>query len=314
VAPPADSLIWRDYDPAEWQQLYDKDMVWQIDIAPSQQMWIKLGDGEVGYFDGGNWVLFSGEDYGFSDKPSDMSIAPDGSVWISSRHVISHYQDGCWDVFPIPNMSDTATTRLAISPSGEVWVATPLCYCDNTIKKFDGTQWEELSITDKHFQACQLLFAADGTLWAALGLPGGIGQYDGKSWNIYSGPDLWPTGYPFANRIALDNQGNIYGIYGHQEWIIRISNDGIVSKIPFDYQNLSLNPHLLRLFIDSQGTIWLKAGLKNESSAGLTYYKDNQWVYFADLPFSFVTDINELADGTILVGTEKGLFQFRPAR
>jgi ligand-binding sensor domain-containing protein len=289
-------------------------MVWQIDIAPSQQMWIKLGDGEVGYFDGGNWVLFSREDYAFSDKPSDMSIAPDGSVWISNSHVISRHQDGNWDVFPIPNVNDPAATRLAISPSGEVWVATPLCSCDNSIKKFDGIQWQELFITDKHFRASQLLFTADGTLWAALGLPVGIGQYDGKSWNIYSGADLWPTGYPFANRIASDNRGNIYSIYERQKWLIRISNDGDITTIPFDNQNLSLNTIILRLFIDSQGTIWLNAGLNNGNALGVAYYRDDQWVSFTDLPFSFVTDINELADGTILIATEKGLFQFRSAR
>lgn len=308
------AIVQRDYDPAEWKQLYNKDRVVEIGLDLTQRMWIYLDRGEIAFFDGGKWALFSGKDYGFPEKPYDMAIAPDDTVWLSGRHAISRYQNGRWDVFPMPNVSETAFPRLAIDPSGVVWVATPLCDCENSIKRFNGTAWDELSVTDKHLEASQLLFTPDGTLWASFGWPGGVGQYDGKTWKIYPGTDLWPTGPYSGIRIASDNRGNIFGIYERQKWVIRISSDESISKIPFDASNLVLNPIQLRLFIDKQDTVWINACLKDKKNACLAYYKDNQWVSFTNLPFGDVTDINELADGTLLVAATEGLYQFKSAK
>lgn len=302
-------IVQRDYDPAEWKLIYNNDMIWQSDISPTQQIWITLDSGGIAFFDGDKWTLFSGKDYGFPDKPNDMAIAPDGTVWLSGRQAISRYQNGRWDVFPIPRMSTTAFTRLAVDPSGVVWLATPLCYCENSIKRFDGTDWDEVQVSDKKFEASQLLFTPDGTLWASFGWPGGVGKYDGKTWQIFSGTELWPSGSSSGIRIATNNMGNIFGIYERQTWIVSINNSGDISRIPFDSSNLSLNPALLRLFVDKQGTIWINACLKNQNGACLAYYKDGQWTSFVNLPFSIVSDINDLSDETLLVASENGLYQ-----
>ena len=307
-------IVQRDYDPVEWRLIYDKDMVWKSSISPTQQIWIMLDKGEIAFLDGDKWVLFTEKDYGLPDSPYDMAIAPDGAVWLAGLYAISRYQNGRWDVFPMPNVSENAFPRLAIDPSGVIWVATPLCYCESNIKRFNGTSWDELSITDKHLEASQLLFTSDGSMWASFAWKGGIGRYDGTTWNIYPGTDLWPSG-PYSDiRIASDNQGNIFGIYERQKWVVKMSSDGSISKILFDDSSMELNPIQLRLFIDRQDTIWINACLKNNKNACLAYYKDNQWVSLVNLPFSTVVDINELLDGTLLVATEKGLYQFKPAK
>jgi hypothetical protein len=83
IAPNINGIVQRMYDPGEWKLIYDQDMVWQSEISPTQKVWIVLDKGEIGFFDGNNWVLYSGQDYGFPDKPNDMAIASDCTVWIS---------------------------------------------------------------------------------------------------------------------------------------------------------------------------------------------------------------------------------------
>jgi hypothetical protein len=215
-------------------------------------------------------------------------------------------------------MNKTAFTRLAIDPSGVVWVATPLCYCGNSIRKFDGTNWGELWLwtNERHLEASQLLFTPDGTLWVAFGYSGEIGRYDGRTWKMYSGTDLgvpsneWGTNI----KIASDMLGNIFGVYEGMKWVVEIRNDGSVLKIPFDFSDLELNSTLLRLFVDRQDTFWVNACLKNSRNACLGYHRDNQWVVFTNLPFSTVADINESSDGTLLISTNEGLYQFKSTK
>jgi len=305
----------KEYDPNEWKIIYNKDTVWQSDISPTGQIWIMLGRGEVAFLDKDQWILFSSQDYGFTEDPSDIAIGSDGVVWISGRQAISRYQNGQWHIFPIPNISATTVlTRLAIDPFGAVWIATPLCYCEKSIKRFDGTRWEEFSVTDKHLEARQLLFTPNGVLWASYNYPGNLGSYDGKNWKIIPGTYLWPNAPNSSIEIASDKRGNIYTIFEKQEWIVKIDQDGGISKIPFAFSSLEFNPAIMRIFIDSQDTIWVNACLKNRRDACLAYYKDGQWVSLVNLPFTTVTGVNEMSDETLLVATVKGLYKFRPEK
>jgi hypothetical protein len=309
------NIVQREADPAEWKQFYGKDMVVKIGLDRKQRMWIALSGGEIGFFDGSKWVLFSGKDYGLPGKPFDMAIAPDGSVWLAGRHALSRYQNGHWDVFPMPGVTETAFPRLAIDSSGVVWVTTPLCYCGNSINKFDGKNWSYIMLwtTESTLDVQQLLFTPDGALWAPDD-GGTLGRYAGKAWKSYSTTELWSTDYyGFGMRIASDQHGNIFGIYTGNSWIAQIDRSGHVSKIPYSTK-LQLNETRLRLFVDRQDTIWVNACLKDKPNACLAYYKDNQWVSFIDLPFEAVADINELADETLLVATTRGLFQYKPAK
>lgn len=304
----------REYIPSEWSLIYDGDMVWQSEIGTDQTLWIATEQGKVAYFQGGEWTYFSGHDYGFFDKPNSMAIALDGTVWVSGRETLARYRQGHWDTFSIPNMSETAFTRLAVDSSGVVWVATQLCRCKNSIKRFDGNIWDELSIDNTELaEIGQLVFSSNGDLWISSARDGSIANYNGVEWKIYQAESLWETVGQMNIGIAPDKQGGIIGIDGGQ-WLTRINADGMVSTIPFESSVLELNPALIRLFVDSQNTIWVNACLRDRKNACLAYYKDNRWFYFTDMPFSFVTDINELPSEILLFSTEKGLYKFTPAK
>jgi len=308
------TFIQKEYNPSEWKILYDKDTALQIGLNSKDQIWILTGE-QVGYFDGGNWVLYSNKDYGFPNEPHDMAIAPDGTVWIAGRHAISHYQNGLWSVYQIKNFSETGYARIAINSSNLVWLSMWLCDCGNSLRIFDGINWDERSLPSiGQLEVYQLLFTSDGVLWASFYRA--IGQYNGKTWNIYLKTDLWPERSNYGIRIASDSQGNVYGIDYSQEWIVKINRDGNISKVPFDFVHYNFIPELMRIFIDKQGRIWTNAcfikqnGFRSDNC--FVYYQDNQWISFKDLPFWNWFDMKELSDGTLLVATNKGLFQYKP--
>jgi hypothetical protein len=311
VTQPVFYVIQKEYDPSEWKVLYDKSTVWQIDLGTKEQMWILTKD-QAGYFNGKNWILYSDEDYGLPNSYNQMAVAPDGSAWVASPRAISHYQNGFWKVYPIPDASGNGYPCLAIDSSNMVRVSLWQCECVNSIRIFDGINWDyqRLWSIKQQVEVYQLLYTPDGTLWTSF--YGSIGQYNGKTWKLYSGTDLWPKGNNGGIRIASDNQGNIFGINYDQEWIVRINKDGNISKIPFDYVNYEFFQLRMRIFIDTLGRLWTNACLKNRYQSCLAYYKDNKWISFRDLPFGDMTDIKELSDGSFLVATIGGLFQYNP--
>ncbi len=311
-----DNIVERMYDPGEWKKLYDKNTVWQIELDPEGRTWISPG-GEIGYFDGNRWVLFSPKDC-LLPRLLDMAIAPNGAVWVSGLHALSRYQHGRWETFPIPDVDATAFPHMTIDPFGAVWVSMSSCpTCGYFLKKFDGKSWSDLPLwTTKRRTATvpTILFTPDGTLWAADDT-GEIGRYDGKAWKIYSELELWSRNADWAPsiQIASDHKGNIFSAYtGQPSWIARIDTNGQVTKIPYP-TNLYFYPFPLRMYVDRQDNLWVNACLNRKEDGCLAYYKDNQWVSFIHMPFSSMKDIKELPDGTLLVATAQGLYQFKSA-
>ncbi len=307
---PVLSFIQKVYNPSEWKLLYQEPTD-QIIFDSKEQMWIITGD-QVGYFNEEDWVLYSEKDYGLPDSPFDMAIAPDGTIWLASQKAICQYRDGLWYVYTIPDAPDWSYPFLAIDSSNLVWLSLGLCYCENNLRTFDGLNWDKQT---EPGEANQLLFTPDGTLWATFGRA--IGQYNGKTWRIYSRTDLWSERDYFYNiRIASDNQGNIFGISASQEWIVKINRDGSITKIPFDFVHYEFIAELMRIFIDTQGRIWTNACRQDQNGLDyqncFAYFQDNRWISFKDLPFWNWYDMNELSDGTLLIATNKGLFQYKP--
>ena len=230
-----------------------------------------------------------------------------------NRKSFIHYKNNQWNTYTIPNEDNVLYSQMAIDPSGVVWLAAPDCFCEESILSFDGSNWSKLSIPNKDMKVTQILFTNDRTLWAVF-YPNGLGKFNGKEWKIYTGKDFsWTENYYYGTRrITSDEKGNIYGLYdGDHGWtIIKVDNAESLSEIPFGDFTPDFNPALLRIFIDTQNRIWVNACIQNRTDSCLAYYTENQWVSFTNLPFTTVTDIAELHDGTLLITTEKGVYTF----
>lgn len=319
--PAGSKVALREANPEDWNLIYEGWLIW-VRTSPDGAIWIARRDlntdGSAGTpglarFDGHGWTYFSGADYGFHGGTSDIAIGNDGTVWITDERTLSRYQNGQWDTFSIPDLSERIKTYLAVDPSEAVWLSNALNYGDSALKRFDGTQWTELPLPDLNGSPYPFLFTSDGTLWGSFGWPVGIGKYDGQKWTIYAGLDLWPrTGMtdPISNiQVAKDTQDNVYVMYYSREDILRIDPEGAITRIPLD-DALELRPELLRIYSDDQGTIWINA-CNASGYPCLAYYQNNKWNVFTNLPFRRVLDFAG-SGKVIYMATEKGLYQFTP--
>ena len=312
ISPTVRGYTQKEYDVSEWKLISSDDMAWQIEVDSTQQMWIRFVVKDIVALDKKSWELISEKEFSFSSKPITMEIASDDSLWVLNRQSIAHFKDDQWSAYTIPNEDNILYSQMAIDPLGVIWLASSDCFCKDSILSFDGLNWSKHLIPNKDMKVTQMLFTSDGALWAVF-YPDGLGKFDGKEWKIYTGEDFsWTANYYYGTRrIATDKKGSIYGLYDGARWtIIKIDSTGHFSEIPFGTFTPDFNPILLRIFIDAQDRIWVNACIQNRTDSCLAYYAENQWVSFTNLPFTTVTDIAELHDGTLLIGTEKGVYTF----
>jgi hypothetical protein len=317
VSPTDDMLVGiiiKESNPDEWKVLYDRESVWNVEVTPNNTIWILSGQHGVVFLDVDHWFTFSGYDYGFSDIPSDMKMAPDGTIWIAGENGISRYRNKKWTFVPYPDGHQNRMARLAIDKFGKIYVTTWWCNCGNDIWYFDGTTWGKIKISPEFLEnTSQVLVMPSGSIWAAFSQS--IGEFDGKKWKSFPGEDIWPeTGFYTRSRIASNKKGEIYGINEGQKWFVKIKKSGVVSKIAHDNRILRLDGFMLRLYIDSKDTIWVNSCFNNESNSCLSFFRDGQWYAIKNLPFTSVTEIKELKDGSYLVASVEGLFEYTPIK
>jgi ligand-binding sensor domain-containing protein len=298
-----------EYDPDNWTILFDKATVWEVDTDSNGRIWIMYGSDNVGFFDNTELVSFSSNNIGLSSGISDMAIAPDGSMWVASLDSIAHYADGRWSVTPIPYTDTSTRPRLAIDHSGVVWMSAAHCNCSNNIWSFDGKEWTQL-ITENGYTASRILISPDNTLWASF-YSAGIGKYEQNNWIIYPVSELWQSSeYGVEIGITSDNQGNIYGISTAQTKVVEIMQDGTKKSISAEGLGFELDPTRIRIFVDSQGIIWINAYFNGDKYSNIEYYNGDHWVAITTLPFTQMMYMKEIDTGKYLVGTAQGLYEF----
>ena len=132
---------------------------------------------------------------------------------------------------------------------------------------------------------------------------------------VFSGRGLWTVDLEGlrSTGITTNDSGDVFSIIAYQNWIVKINASGYVTTIPFS-NDFELNEFRLRLFVDSEENIWMNACLHDYENTCLVYYQNisDQWYSFVNLPFSVVADITQLSDGSMLMGTNKGLYRYRP--
>ena len=141
-----ESVLYIEYNLADWEELFDQDMVVKILASSTQQVWLLLDQGTIALSQEGTWIMYSDEDTGLSSGPHDIVLSPDGTLWVATLDMISRFQKGAWEVFSIPDPSEFGYQRLALDSSGNVWVAPHLGGNIGVIKRFDGNSWKEFSI------------------------------------------------------------------------------------------------------------------------------------------------------------------------
>jgi hypothetical protein len=303
-----------EYSPTDWNQLFNQGVVVKIIVAPNQEIWLWSRSDRDKLFSLNKGIddAVELEEIGLPGTIHDISLSHDGVIWAAGKECIFVFRDGYWDNFLIPDASEFGFQRMAVDSTGKVYITTDLGETAGVIQLFDGTRWEELLAP---YQPSQLVFTGDNILWASFGWPIGIGKFDRGEWEFYSGKELWTVNSESISsiRIAISSLGNVFALMANLNLLVKIDTQGNITTIPFS-DDFELFEFRLRLFVDSKENIWMNACLLNHLNSCLVYYSENRdrWYSFINLPFTVVADINELSDGSILIATENGLYQYNP--
>jgi streptogramin lyase len=304
----------KEYLPQEWELLYGEMTVARSIVDSQGRIWMHIAGGKLAYYDKDKWIFVEESTHGIQGGITGIDISPDGSIWVVGGKALSHFQKDLWESYPIPDVNNNQNTQMAIDLEGSVWLTLQDCGCDKSIRKFDGEKWIEVATIEREYVAVQLISSPDGSIWAAFNSSIGIGKYDGQTWSMYAGSDLWLVDWQTTIRIYIDKSGNVYVIKDYPEYIVKIDQDGNISRILFYPEELKLRFEMLRMYIDSQNRLWVNSSWKDIKHSCPAYYQDGQWFTFINLPFSFVLDINEMDNGKYLMSTIQGLYLYQPHR
>ncbi len=233
---------------------------------------------------------------------------------------------------------DQTNSVAEIQSLGEIWVGTY-----QGIARYDGTTWtQETNLGGPvNPNAYQIIEAADGKVWVALG-GDGVSVYDGIGWTNYTTADGLASNSNWA--IAQDSSGNIWAgsigdgvsVYDGISWQVYNMADGlagnsVVEILPLyrgdvwlgtangvsiwdgsSFTNLTINEglpsNLIRtLYQDFNGNVVVG------TSSGIGFFNKAEWTYLNTsdgLPTNNILHINQMGNGDFLFSTDEGLIQY----
>jgi ligand-binding sensor domain-containing protein len=140
---------------------------------------------------------------------SDLTVAPDGSVWVSL------FGKGAAHYLPAQNQWITYSTadglvgnevrRVMVSNDGVIWLATTA-----GASRFDGRRWSSYTTANGlvHDNIRQVAQAKDGSLWFAT--RSGVSHFEPvqNRWQNYMARD--GLAYDFTTNVAISGDGSVW--------------------------------------------------------------------------------------------------------
>ncbi len=198
----------------------------------------------------------------------------------------------------LPN--DNIKVVLEVESLNEVWVGTYL-----GIERYDGSTWtQETSLGGAaDLNAYDMIEAADGTVWVALG-GGGVSKYETGVWTNYTTEDGLSSNSIWA--IAEDLDGNIWAgstdagvsVFDGIAWISYTAADGLVGS------------SVVEILVTKLGNVWLGTanGVSVWDGSSFTNLTINE-----GMPSNLVRDLYQDFNGNVCVGTSNGIGMYNGA-
>lgn len=231
-------------------------------------------------------------------RVSNLASDASGSIWFSNSCQVFHFNNGDWKTYSTNDgLPSWLTGSLAMDNAGNIWIGS-----DRGTFRFDGTGWVLYDVWEREhrYQVSSITLSPEGMLW--FGGYEDIANFDGKTWNNYKIPNKYsgnaPSPYiatPYVTNIFASNDGKVW-ILNDAEPHLSYFDEGTwttVDGIPRHYQ-------LEAVLVEPNGHIW--AG-----SHRLLYFDGEQWVEFESVARSII----QARDGTVWLGTEKGLYKIK---
>ena len=207
-----DLLLHIDRNGTEQISLPDRLRDWNgydaIAVDASGRVWMVSGDGDNGVvvYDGSSWREYTTADGLPGHVLSDVDVAPDGTVWISTRTEdhgeldpgedpnvaaagVASFDGENWTTYTTADGLASNEGEIAIAPDGTMWVIHPVPFSPwgavSAASRRDGDTWTVFDVAGSRQWGAAA--GSDGTLW--LRTNNGIAHFDGVDTTRYVVPD-----------------------------------------------------------------------------------------------------------------------------
>lgn len=220
----------------------------------------------------------------FIEEVTDIFAQDTRHTWFATEDEILGLDDGgtpadqaddVWQTYPIEARGDKVW--VAVDAAGRLWSSH-----GNALYRYDGAAWQTIYSAGSGSQVCDLVPAANGTLFAHLKLYG-EGEDCGGSDDVFlvrpDGKVEWST----VSRLVMTDVVTIRSIHRRND-LWTVAPDGAIWYLLTDYQGnrlqrvrgFRLNEYTLppgvttieRLEVDRRGHVWLVANAQLWRMAG----------------------------------------------
>jgi signal transduction histidine kinase/ligand-binding sensor domain-containing protein len=323
--------------------------------APDGSLWFRSADFVMRFYEG------RFERYGIKDLPkgwtfkvSSMTVAGDGSVWLSTAYGLAHLQDGNFilltsnrnpdapvmpSMFVVKTFKDRAgnlrlltSSGLAHYQDGQVILDTPIPELSRLsislwamLEDREGNLWLGTSVMGLHrFRPRQVTAYTAETGLSDQGFIPITGDGAGGLWlgntdfinSLYHFQDGKFTSYNI-NAVARSLYRDHAGTLwiGTNKGLFRLQDGQLITEHP-------LNPELRETLVeaiyeDREGNLWVGTGRDEEQDGALYRLKDGvtkKYQMSEGLVANDVRFITEDQKGALWVGTTRGMSRFKDER
>jgi ligand-binding sensor domain-containing protein len=267
------------------------------------------------------WIVY--DDFPGSSL-GNLTIAPDGSVWVSTHmyparavpqgYGVAHFDGTSWQVYTATHgLAGDFVNDIAIATDGAVWFGAR-----GGATRFDGETWTTydintiLPVDDQPYNEIQRIITTPGGL-ICCEIIGAVSCFDGKSWTAYTEADgLYPEhdslqgGIHIILSTAVDQDGAL--------WLG--TNDGGISRLDgeswttYTVKDGLGHNQVNTIAVAPDGAVW--AGTLN----GTSRFDGETWTTYTitnGLVDNIVKNIVVTPDGALWFSTHSGISRYGPS-
>jgi hypothetical protein len=263
----------------------------------SRAAWIGTFGFGLNCLDGAGWHLYTEDTTPISNQVADLTVCPDGTVWVLHSFGASATRGESWETFEHA-WGYGSPEAVACDGAGGIWLAHY-----EGVSHYDGSQWttheaSKLGSGENVKLVKDVAVAPGGTVWAVTA--NSVAAFDGQTWMVYETGKGFDKDYYFE-QVIVDGKGQVWA--GHSSGVWQFDGTNWVAH---EGQHLS---QVKSLLVDAQDLLW--AGTV---ARGVSMYDGQGWVTYdrenSGLSSDQVRAISTDDLGRVWLGTEWGLDVF----
>jgi hypothetical protein len=302
------------YQKDKWDLIYGKDIVWQTTISNQQEFWIQSTSGILQLHEN-QWENISSLCGPSTDKIADFKIYEDALYFSDGLRINKVKGTECKLAYEIPKViNGTINTHFEVVAEGDIWIYFQNCNCSSSLYHFVNGEWTAVELGDKQYYATDMIKDHNNDIWVSSIWPEKIYKISSGGKKLFDPTQVWNNAGFYSINIAVNTNNELWAVMTNEQTGFVLSADTEMNYWKFNYP-FSIDPSLMRSFFDSKGRYWVNGckilddGQVDQYSC-LEYFYNNEWYSFSNMPFSFVTDIDEDNDGNVYISTNLGLYEY----